>query len=388
MTPVAPADLALYVHWPYCARICPYCDFNVARARGREAEAAMLGQAIIEDLRRQAAQLGPRRLVSIFFGGGTPSLMTPAQVAGVVDAALALFTPAEDLEITLEANPTDVEAARFEDLAAAGVNRLSLGLQALDDMALKFLGRNHTAEEGARAAATAAGIFRRVSIDLIYARPGQVARAWAAELSLALQLGSEHVSPYQLTLEPGTPFARAVARGRFAPADPELAATLFETTAEVLEAAGFEAYEISNHAHGESARARHNLAIWRGAEYLGVGPGAHGRLRLEGTLTATRAAMKAGDYLQRIALGDCGLDLLEPLSEREAAEERLLVGLRLAEGVSLDALAPVGLSADSPVLTGLVEAGLLRLTRGRLAATPAGRLVLDPVLGELLIGPP
>ena len=379
------APLALYVHWPYCARICPYCDFNVVRARGRTEEAAALVRAILADLRGQAERLGPRRLVSVFFGGGTPSLMPPEAAAGIVETARALFVPAPDLEVTLEANPTDAEAARFAGFAAAGVERLSLGVQALDDAALAFLGRNHDAAEARRAAETARAVFPRLSIDLIYARPGQTPDAWAQELGAALDLGPEHVSPYQLTLEPGTAMARAADRRRFEPCDPETAADLYDATQAVLQAAGFQAYEVSNHARGEAARSRHNLAVWQGAEYLGVGPGAHGRLVLEGRRTAVRAAPRIADYIARVEAAGTSVEL-EPLDPRAAAEERLMLGLRIAEGVGLSEVAALGLDPEAAPLAPLVEAGLLTAGAGRLAATAAGRLVLDRVIAELVTG--
>jgi oxygen-independent coproporphyrinogen-3 oxidase len=377
--------LALYVHWPYCARICPYCDFNVVRARGRTDEEATLVRAILADLEGQAARLqGPRQLASIFFGGGTPSLMPPAAAARIVETARLLFAPAPDLEITLEANPTDAEAAHFQGFADAGVQRLSLGVQALDDASLTFLGRNHDAAEARRAAETAARLFPRLSVDLIYARPGQTPAAWAAELETALALGAEHVSPYQLTLEPGTAMTRAAERGRFAPPEPELAADLWDTTQEVLGAAGFDAYEVSNHARGEAARSRHNLAVWRGAEYLGAGPGAHGRLVLDGRRTATRAASKIADYIARVGAKGTSLETEEPLDARAAAEERLMLGLRITEGVPIAEVAALGLDAFEAPIRDLVEAGLLTAEAGRLAATEAGRLVLDRVIAELV----
>jgi oxygen-independent coproporphyrinogen-3 oxidase len=374
----APAALGLYVHWPYCARICPYCDFNVALDR-RPGEAEALFAAMLADLRAQAETAGPHRLVSIFLGGGTPSLMPPAWAAGLVEAARALWPVAPDLEVTLETNPTDAEAARFQGFAEAGVNRLSLGIQALDDGALKFLGRNHSAAEAVRAARLAAAIFPRLSLDLIYARPGQTEAGWAEELRAAIALGPEHLSPYQLTIEPGTAFDRAVRRGAFAPAEPDLAARLYETTQAVLEAEGFEAYEVSNHARGEAARSRHNLVYWRGQDYLGVGPGAHGRLTRAGVRTATEAARAIPDYLARVRDTGTGLALTESLSPEEAAEERLLMGLRTVEGVPLAALEPLPLAK----LPDLLEAGFVRVAQGRLYATPEGRPVLDRVIAEL-----
>jgi oxygen-independent coproporphyrinogen-3 oxidase len=384
---MSPAPLALYVHWPYCARICPYCDFNVVRDRGRTEEAQALVAAICADIAGQLALLdGARTLVSIFFGGGTPSLMPPAAVAAVVDTAAGLIPTAHDLEITLEANPTDAEAARFAGFAAAGVQRLSLGVQALDDASLSFLGRNHDAAEARRAAEAAGKAFARLSLDLIYARPDQTPQAWAEELAAALQLGPEHVSPYQLTLEAGTAMTRAAARGRFAPPDQDLAGDLFDTTQAVLEAAGFEAYEVSNHARGAAARSRHNLAVWRGAEYLGVGPGAHGRLRLEAGRSAVRTAPKIADYLARVAAAGTGYDTVEPLDATAEAEERLMLGLRIGEGVGLAEVAVLGLSPDSEPVAGLVRHGLLASDPSRLRATPAGRLVLDRVIRDLIVG--
>lgn len=379
-------DLALYIHWPYCARICPYCDFNVVRA-GRDAdEPKALADAIVRDLEGQAARIGERRLTSIFFGGGTPSLMAPEEAARLIETAKRLFTPADDLEITLEANPTDAEAARFAALADAGVERLSLGVQSLNDASLKTLGRNHDAEEARRAAAVARKAFARLSVDLIYALPGQTPEVWRRELQDALtELEPEHLSPYQLTIESGTAFDRAVARGTLVPPDEDTAAALFDVTQDVLERHGFDAYEVSNHARNDAARSRHNLAIWRGSEYLGVGPGAHGRLTLDGARTATRTARGVRDYIGRVAETGADFDTLEPLSARDAAEERVLFGLRIREGVAMHALADLGLAADAPKVIDLVEAGLLDIDDNRLRATPAGRLVLDRVIRELIV---
>jgi oxygen-independent coproporphyrinogen-3 oxidase len=377
------APLAVYVHWPYCARICPYCDFNVVRDRG-QAEQADLAAAILRDLEGQAALTGPRRLTSIFFGGGTPSLMDPAWAAEIIAAAKRLWSADEALEISLEANPTDAEADRFAGFAAAGVGRLSLGLQALDDEALRFLGRNHDAAEARRAADLASRSFSRLSFDLIYARPGQSPTAWAEELRAALDLGAEHLSPYQLTIEPGTAFDRAVGRRQFTPPDPDLAASLYETTQSVLEAAGFEAYEVSNHAKGTAARSRHNLAYWTGADYVGAGPGAHGRLTRNGARTATQAAAKVGDYIAWVNRTGLGFAETEPLSPREAAIERLLLGLRIDEGVTWAELGALGLSEQSTVVTDRVGEGLALVTSSRLALTRSGRAVLDSVVRSLV----
>jgi oxygen-independent coproporphyrinogen-3 oxidase len=368
--------IGLYVHWPYCARICPYCDFNVVRARGREAEAEALGEAILADLAAQAARLPPRRLVSVFLGGGTPSLMPPELAARVVETARRVWPGADDLEVTLEANPTD--AACFAAFAEAGVNRLSLGVQSLDDGELGFLGRNHDAE-GARAAIAAAmAHFRRVSVDLIYALPGQSPNAWGQDLSEVAAMGVEHISPYQLTIEPGTAFHRAARRQLFAPPTDDLAATLYETTQTVLERLGFEAYEVSNHARGAAARSRHNLIYWRGEDYAGVGPGAHGRWTLADGRRATETPKGVGAYIDRVRMDGLAV-ASERLTPREAALERLLMGLRTQEGVAAADLAPL---AIPPARFAELD-GLVRLADGRLTATARGRPVLDRVIAEL-----
>ena len=375
-----PARLGVYIHWPYCARICPYCDFNVFRNRGGP-EPAALARAIVADLEAQATLTGPRELASIFLGGGTPSMMDPAWAAEIISAARRLWSPAADLEVTLEANPTDAEAARFDAFAAAGVNRLSLGLQSLDDAALQFLGRNHDAASGRRAADAAARAFPRLSLDLIYARPGQSPAAWAEELQRAIGLGAEHLSPYQLTIETGTAFDRAVRRGRFAIPDADTGAELYDTTQRVLAAAGFEAYEVSNHARGAAARSRHNLIYWEGRDYVGAGPGAHGRITLDGARQATHAAARPADYIARVAERGVGFAAREPLGAREAAQERLLSGLRITEGVALVEVAALEIAPER--IDELVRLGLLADDPQRLRATSAGRLVLDRLTAEL-----
>ena len=377
-------DLALYVHWPYCARICPYCDFNVVRDRGKAAEQAALAEAILADMEAQAALTGPRRLASIFLGGGTPSLMAPEAVAAVIARARTLFPSSGEIEITLEANPTDAEAARFAALSDAGVNRLSMGVQALDDAALAFLGRNHSADEARRAVAVAARAFARLSIDLIYARPDQTVVGWNAELAEALDLGFEHISPYQLTIEPTTAFGRAVARGHWAPPDGDLGAALYEATQAVLEAAGFDAYEVSNHARGEAARSAHNLHVWRGGDYLGVGPGAHGRLTLSGARTATVAHRGIGAYIAGVAAGTPWSEQ-DTQSADDAAEEKVLLGLRTVEGAALGDLALLGRRVGEGPLAGLIADGFLAVDAGRVRATRTGRPVLDGVLKALLV---
>jgi oxygen-independent coproporphyrinogen-3 oxidase len=379
--PGAP-PLGVYIHWPYCARICPYCDFNVVKARGGDQPVA-LARAIAADLAAQAQITGPRTLASIFFGGGTPSLMDPAWVAALVETARRLWTPAADLEVTLEANPTDAEAARFAAFTQAGVDRLSLGLQSLDDEALRFLGRNHDAGQALRAARAAARAFPRLSIDMIYARPGQTPAAWREELTRALDLGAEHLSPYQLTIEAGAAFGRAAARGTLIPPDADTGAALYDTTQAVLEASGFEAYEVSNHARGEAARSRHNLIYWHGHDYLGAGPGAHGRITEAGVRIATQAASKPADYIAQVARTGSGVASREPLSPREAAQERLLSGLRIVEGVPLAQVAALEIPAEK--IADLVQLGLLHPDPLALRPTPSGRLVLDRLTSELAL---
>ncbi len=374
MIHVAP-DLGVYIHWPYCARICPYCDFAVVRDRGRRAEQAALVHTIEADLTAQAAMIGARRLVSIFFGGGTPSLMNPEAAGRLIALCRRLWPDTDDLEITLEANPTDAEADRFAAFAAAGVNRLSLGVQALDDASLAFLGRNHGADEARRAAILGGRVFPRLSLDLIYAFPGQTETAWRETLREAAGFGAEHISPYQLTIEPGTPFDRAVRRGRFTPADPELAGDLYEATQDALTGLGFHAYEVSNHARGEAARSRHNLIYWRGEDYIGVGPAAHGRLTLDGQRIATETPRAIGDYIARVHEAGNGLAVQEALDLRARAEERVLMGLRTEEGVARMELAPLSLGR----LPELIDARLIEADARRIRATPAGRLVLDRV---------
>ncbi len=377
--------LAIYVHWPYCARICPYCDFNVVRDRG-QAEQAELAAAIVADLTAQRDLTGPRRLSSIYLGGGTPSLMRPAWAASIIDTATQLWASDDDLEITLEANPTDAEGSRFADFAAVGVSRASLGVQSLHDEALTFLGRNHDAAEARAAINRALAAFPRLSFDLIYALPGQTPQAWADELAAAADLGAEHISPYQLTFEAGTAMTRAADRGRIERPVEDRAADLFDVTQSVLEAAGYEAYEVSNHARGVAARSRHNLAYWQGHDYVGVGPGAHGRLTLEGCRTATVAERKVSDYIAAVAKGGVGYGSLESLTPAAAAEERLWMGLRTDLGVPFAELAPLRLRADSPIVERMAADGFVRVDGGRLVATRAGRIVLDRLTLELATG--
>ena len=380
----APA-LGVYVHWPYCARICPYCDFNVYRHRGRTEADAALVDAILSDLSAHSGLTSGHRLTSIYFGGGTPSLMAPADVARIIGSCRALWPDSGDLEITLEANPTDAESERFEDFARSGVNRLSLGLQSLDDATLKILGRNHGGDEARIAAIMARRIFPSLSIDLIYALPGQTVEDWRAALRRTVDvLSPDHISPYQLTIEAGTAFERAVQRGKLSPPKEEACADLFEETQVVLSDLGFEAYEISNHARGVNARSRHNLTYWRGEAYVGVGPGAHGRVPTARGWAATEAALRPADYVTLVGRQGFGHAAPTLLSPAERAEERAIMGLRTTEGVALDDLAPLSLGAGSHVLHELIELELLTTREQRLIATEAGRRVLNAVTRRLL----
>jgi oxygen-independent coproporphyrinogen-3 oxidase len=383
VTPSGPAQrlLAIYVHWPYCAAICPYCDFNVYRARGHDTGALLA--AILADLAGWRARTGLRPVSSLFFGGGTPSLMAPQDVAMVIETVDRLWGLEPGAEISLEANPTDAEAARFAGLRDAGVERLSLGLQALDDASLKALGRFHTADEATRAARLARATFARLSIDLIYARHDQTLPHWQDELARALALGADHISPYQLTIEPGTAYKRAVRRGVIRPAGDDLGAELYLTTQQMLEDAGFEAYEVSNHARGAQARSRHNLAYWTSQDWVGVGPGAHGRLGYGAGRLATTASLKPQDYIARVASGGWGVSGLETLDAEAARDEFWLMGLRLLAGAAI-ADAP-GRLLPEPAITSAVANGLLWQGAGRIGLTSAGRLLADRVIADLLI---
>ena len=373
--------LALYVHWPFCVSKCPYCDFNShVRVSIDQGE---WRNALLADLVSEAERLPESRLTSIFFGGGTPSLMEPATVAAIIDAARSYWSADDKIEITLEANPNSVEAARFADLAKAGVNRVSLGLQSFDDRALAFLGRAHSTREGFAALATAQRHFRRVSFDLIYALPGDTEDSWSATLAQALSLGTSHLSLYQLTIEPGTRFASMVARHEFEPLDPDAAAALFELTDTMASAGGLPAYEISNHAR-PGQESRHNLTYWRYGDYAGIGPGAHGR-RLGARTVRHR---KPENFLSAIARNGSGIAEEATLARAEAADEALVMGLRLAEGVDVDAIAERFALPDI-VDWGRVErlfaSGHLRREGPRLALTASGRLVLDHILGEIAV---
>jgi putative oxygen-independent coproporphyrinogen III oxidase len=386
MTSGAAEPLGVYVHWPFCLSKCPYCDFN-SHVRAAIDEAGWRA-ALLAELDGQAARLRGRVVGSVFFGGGTPSLMAPDTVAAILDRIAARFMLADDVEITLEANPNSAEAARFRDLALAGIGRVSIGVQALDDGALRLLGRAHDTAEARRAIAAAASRFARFSFDLIYARPGQTRAAWRAELDAALALAGGHLSLYQLTFEPETRFAQLRARGDIVPLDDDTAAALFEDTQARLAAQGLPAYEISNHARpGEESR--HNLGYWRYADYLGLGPGAHGRLTFADGKRALRNARAPETWIARVRATGDGLVEETAIAPTDAAREALVMGLRLAEGIDPARFArATGMALDAALDPhGLVrtEAGgfLRRAADGGIAATPAGLRVLDAVLAEI-----
>ncbi len=369
---------ALYIHWPFCAKKCPYCDFN---SHVRESvDVAAWQDALIADMRAESEASGGETLTSIFFGGGTPSLMPPALVETLLGEAERLWGFDPDIEITLEANPSSVEARNFSDLASAGVNRVSLGLQSLDDEALRWLGRLHGAQEGLNALQTALKAFERVTFDLIYALPGQTPEQWRAQLERALGFGTSHLSLYQLTIEPGTRFETDVRLGRFTPLDDDAAAELFDLTQEMTAADGLPAYETSNHARlGEESR--HNLTYWRYQDYAGIGPGAHGR---RGGFATVRHR-KPENFLR--AVSECGHGIAEQrhLPREEQASEALMMGLRLVEGVEMSRFdRPRAELIDEGKFAHLKAIGLMWEDGSRIGVTAAGRPVLDAVLGEVV----
>jgi len=381
----------LYVHWPFCLSKCPYCDFNSHVAERIDQSAWR--DALLTELAHYAARTPDKILTSIFFGGGTPSLMDPATTADIISAARKHWRTANDLEITLEANPGTVDAARFRAIREAGVDRLSMGVQSLNEADLKFLGRKHSVNEARTAWRAAAKIFPRVSFDLIYTRPQQTLEAWRAELGAALREVNDnaitHLSLYQLTMEPGTAMFDAHARGDFVLPDEDNAAAFFDLTQEMCEAAGFPAYEISNHAR-EGAACRHNLTYWRGGDYVGVGPGAHGRITQAGVAVATRQVKAPVLWLRRVAAQGHGTQEEEALAPDSRAQELVMVGLRLAEGLDKARFArlagkPLGKAIDADAVAVLVGDGYLIDNPTRLTATPKGRLALNAVLRELLI---
>jgi oxygen-independent coproporphyrinogen-3 oxidase len=377
------SGFGIYVHWPFCTAKCPYCDFN-SHVRSRIDENGWI-DAIVRELEWVAGLQGAERPIveTVFFGGGTPSLMQGSSVQRTLDTIARLWRTANDVEVTLEANPASADAARFRDYRAAGVNRLSLGMQALNDRDLKMLGRLHDVAEARAALKLATANFDRVSLDLIYARPDQTLDAWRKELEEALAFGTEHLSLYQLTIEPATPFYQLHRSGTLKVPDEGLAADLFELTQEVTAAAGRPAYEISNHAR-PGAEARHNLLYWRYGTYAGVGPGAHGRLELDGRRVATETEKLPERWRELVARHGHGLREQMPIASEDAAREQLLMNLRLREGIDLDAYCERwGRCVDSKRMAALVEQGLLRLEGERLRATPRGRLLLNSVIAAL-----
>lgn len=373
---------ALYIHWPFCLAKCPYCDFN-SHVRD-QVDTSAWQQALLADLRHEAELAGGEPLESVFFGGGTPSLMPPAMVATLLAEAERLWGFAPGIEITLEGNPSSVEAANYADLADAGINRASLGLQAFDDPTLAFLGRLHNGAEGLRALEVAQSRFARVSFDLIYALPGQTADDWERDLNRALNLGTGHISLYQLTIEPGTRFETMVRKGEFAPLDDDAAAGLYALTHELTQSAGIDRYEVSNHA-APGQESRHNLAYWRYWDYVGIGPGAHGRRNG----VATVRHRKPENWLAAVADRGNGLAEERSLPLREQAAEALMMGLRLGEGIDLAALSKrFALRFEELLDPGktdfYVRQGLVWADEGKVGITTSGMPLLDALLGELV----
>jgi oxygen-independent coproporphyrinogen-3 oxidase len=377
------SGFGVYVHWPFCLAKCPYCDFN-SHVRHEAPDEARFARAIVSELTHFAGRTGKRDVVSVFFGGGTPSLMKPDSVSSILEGIARLWNLTSDAEITLEANPTSVEAERFRGYRAADVNRVSLGVQALDDASLKGLGRMHTAAEALKAVGIAKSAFPRVSFDLIYARPDQTPEAWRSELKRALAEDVEHHSLYQLTIEDGTPFAALHRAGKLNVPDGDHARELWDVTQETCDAAGFAAYEISNHAR-PGAESRHNLVYWRSGEYVGAGPGAHGRLNVFGGRYATATERYPERWLARVEAEGHGLIEDEKLGAIERADEFLLMGLRLREGVERERFRLLaGRDFDPSRVASLSEEGLIESTRdGRLRVTAAGFPVLDAIVADL-----
>ena len=378
--PAAPR-FGLYFHWPFCAAKCPYCDFNSHVSASIDHDSWR--RAYLAEIRRQAAECPDRIVSTVFFGGGTPSLMEPRTVAAIIDEVRTVWRTANDLEITLEANPTSVEEARFQDLRAAGVNRVSLGLQALDDGDLGRLGRLHTVNEGLGALDTAMKVFERVSFDLIYARQDQTPEAWAEELERAIRFGTSHLSLYQLTIEPGTAFgARHAAGGLKGLPDQDASADMFEITQAKTEAAGLLAYETSNHAR-DGEVCRHNLIYWTGGDYAGIGPGAHGRLTIDGQRFATETNLRPAAWLRDVA-GGSGETSREALSRNEVRLEAFVMGLRLRDGISAERLVDIDLDEEiANNINILCDDGWLERDARGLRLTARGRPLLDAILREV-----
>jgi putative oxygen-independent coproporphyrinogen III oxidase len=377
-----PGGFGLYVHWPFCSAKCPYCDFN-SHVSGR-IDHARWRRAFLSEIERLARETPGRRLDTIYFGGGTPSLMDPDTVAAVIAAARSAWVEAPDLEITLEANPTSVEADRLAAFREAGVNRVSMGVQALNDRDLQRLGRQHSAAEARRAFDIVRSLFERSSFDLIYARQDQSLGAWQAELAEAIAMAGDHLSLYQLTIEEGTVFGRRFAAGQLRGLPGEtLSADLYAATVDICAGHGFQAYEVSNFARGDG-RSRHNLIYWRGGDYLGIGPGAHGRLRLDGRRVATSTPLQPAEWLDRVDGAGSGELPRETLSADEWADEILVMGLRTDEGIDLDQMRhDTGAGLDRQVLQSEQFSELCAVADGRLRLNRQGRMVLNRLLPEL-----
>ncbi len=378
-----PSAFGVYVHWPFCLSKCPYCDFN-SHVRHVAIDQERFARAFAREIETTAGRVGQRDVTSIFLGGGTPSLMQPQTVGTILDAIGKHWRVAADVEVTLEANPTSVEATRFAGYRAAGVNRVSLGVQALDDVSLKMLGRLHTAQEAMDAVAIARNTFGRYSFDLIYARPDQTPQMWTEELKRAIGEAAEHLSLYQLTIEEGTPFFGLHAAGKLKTPDEGLARALYDVTQEVCSRHGLPAYEISNHAR-PGAECRHNLVYWRGHEYAGIGPGAHGRLDINGVRYATATDKRPEAWLMRVEASGHGIVTDDMLNSEERADEFLLMGLRLTEGIDPKRYAALsGRPLDEHRIAMLKEEGAIAVDAdGRLRVTQAGFPVLDAVVADL-----
>lgn len=373
----------VYIHWPFCLSKCPYCDFNSHVMRDVPEDAYV--DSIIRELTYFRELSGPRTLTSLFFGGGTPSLMTPQAVARLIDAVAGLWHMPQGTEISMEANPTSVETAYLKAYKSGGVNRISLGVQALSDDDLRFLGRLHSVGEALQAVKLARGVFERVSFDLIYARPAQTPAAWRRELEEAISYAADHLSLYQLTIEPGTAFEKLFEAGSLLPPSADDAATLYEVTQEVCAKAGFGAYEVSNHAK-PGAECRHNLVYWRYGDYVGAGPGAHGRLSVEGKKIATETERLPSRWQAAVMRAGHGLTRMEEIASAEQGDELMMMGLRLSEGVPLARYEKLsGQIIEEKRLTLLEKDGLITRRGGQLYATARGRMVLDKLLGELLV---
>lgn len=368
----------LYIHWPFCMAKCPYCDFNSHVAA--EIDESRWNRAYLSEIARAGQETADRVLSTVFFGGGTPSLMSPDLVGAILETVRATWVVANDLEVTLEANPTSAEAGRFRGYRDAGVNRVSVGIQSLRDQDLKALGRLHSAAEARTAFALAREVFDRASFDLIYARQNQTLADWRTELAEALAMAADHLSLYQLTIEDGTAFGDRFKRGRLAGLPQEdLAADMYLLTQEMTEAAGLPAYEVSNHAW-PGAESRHNLIYWRSGDWAGIGPGAHGRLTLKGVRVATETPLSPLGWLRHVETTGSGEGARQVVPAEDMQAEAVMMGLRLEEGVAVDAI----ISDKSSEIKALEDIGLVQLDAGRLRATPRGRLVLNRITGALL----